>query len=106
MPWHRLYLLDLERQLQAVRPAVTLPYWQFDQAAPNLFTEDFMGAMDRIPRDSRQPGGEFDPGGTLNPVLARFTLDDPSFSPVGRSAMCKEYREPRGSIRKRKQQMD
>ena len=27
---------------------VALPYWQFDQAAPNLFTEDFMGAMDQI----------------------------------------------------------
>src|SRR5882757_10689059 len=38
LPWHRLYLLDLERQLQAVRPTVTLPYWRFDKAAPNLFT--------------------------------------------------------------------
>jgi tyrosinase len=75
LPWHRLYLLDLERQLQAVRPAVTLPYWQFDQAAPNLFTEDFMGAIDQIPRDSREPGGAIDSGpGTPH---ARFALDNP-----------------------------
>ena len=38
-------------------PAVTLPYWRFDQPAPNLFTEDFMGAMDQIPRDSRHQAG-------------------------------------------------
>jgi tyrosinase len=76
LPWHRLYLLDLERQLQAVRPTVTLPYWRFDQKAPNLFTEDFMGAMDEIPRDTTAPGGEFDQGG-LNTPLARFALDNP-----------------------------
>jgi tyrosinase len=75
LPWHRLYLLDLERQLQAVRPTVTLPYWRFDKAAPNLFTEDFMGAMDQIPRDSRQPGGAIDSGATTPP--ARFALDNP-----------------------------
>ncbi len=43
LPWHRLYLLDLERQLQNVNPAVTLPYWRFDQVAPNVFSKDFMG---------------------------------------------------------------
>ena len=38
LPWHRAYLLDLERELQAIDPSVALPYWRFDQAAPNLFT--------------------------------------------------------------------
>jgi len=42
-PWHRAFLLDLERQLQAIDPAVTLPYWRFDEAAPNVFSADFMG---------------------------------------------------------------
>lgn len=76
LPWHRLYLLDLERQLQAVRPTVSLPYWQFDQPAPNLFTEDFMGAMDEIPRDVTAQGGAFDPGG-FNTPLARFAMANP-----------------------------
>jgi tyrosinase len=76
LPWHRLYLLDLERQLQAVRPTVSLPYWRFDQSAPNLFTEDFMGAMDEIPRDITAPGGAFDPGG-FNTPLARFAMANP-----------------------------
>jgi tyrosinase len=43
LPWHRAYLLDLERELQAIDRSVTLPYWRFDQAAPNLFTTDFIG---------------------------------------------------------------
>jgi len=43
LPWHRAYLLDLERELQAIDPSVALPYWRFDQPAPNLFTVDFLG---------------------------------------------------------------
>jgi tyrosinase len=43
LPWHRTYLLDLERELQAIDPSVALPYWRFDQPAPNLFTPDFFG---------------------------------------------------------------
>lgn len=48
LPWHRAYLLDLERELQAIDPSVSLPYWRFDQAAPNLFMPDFLGASDSI----------------------------------------------------------
>jgi tyrosinase len=48
LPWHRAYLLDLERDLQALDPSVTLPYWRFDQPAPNLFTLDFFGKSDPI----------------------------------------------------------
>jgi tyrosinase len=43
LPWHRAYALDLERALQAIDATVTLPYWRFDQPAPNLFTRDYMG---------------------------------------------------------------
>ncbi|WP_158214583.1 tyrosinase family protein [Phaeobacter sp. 22II1-1F12B] len=76
LPWHRLYLLDLERQLQSIVPEVTLPYWRFDEPAPNLFTEDFMGEMDQIPRDITAPGGGFDQGGLSTP-LARFAVNNP-----------------------------
>src|SRR6185312_678373 len=48
LPWHRAYLLDLERELQAFDPSVALPYWRFDQAAPNLFTNDFIGVSDSL----------------------------------------------------------
>ena len=48
LPWHRAYLLDLERELQAIDPSVALPYWRFDQAAPNIFKPEFMGVSDNL----------------------------------------------------------
>lgn len=47
-PWHRAYLLDLERELQRIDPSVALPYWKFDAAAPNLFNISFLG----VPNDA------------------------------------------------------
>jgi tyrosinase len=46
LPWHRSYLLNLERELQAIDSSVALPYWRFDQPAPNIFTRDFLGVSD------------------------------------------------------------
>jgi tyrosinase len=43
LPWHRAFMLDLERELQAIDPSVALPYWRFDQGAANLFSLQFMG---------------------------------------------------------------
>lgn len=43
LPWHRAYILDLEREIQTIDPSVALPYWRFDQPGPKLFTLDFMG---------------------------------------------------------------
>lgn len=43
LPWHRTLLLDIERELQAIDPTVALPYWRFDEPAPNVFTREFMG---------------------------------------------------------------
>jgi tyrosinase len=48
LPWHRAYLLDLERELQAIDPSVALPYWRFDQPAPNIFTPEFFGVSDPL----------------------------------------------------------
>lgn len=47
LPWHRAYLLDLERELQAIDPSVALPYWRFDQPAPNIFKPEFLGVSDQ-----------------------------------------------------------
>lgn len=46
LPWHRAYLLDLERSLQEVNDQVTLPYWRFDEPAPALFAPEFFGMPD------------------------------------------------------------
>lgn len=48
LPWHRAYLLDFERELQAIDPEVTLPYWRFDQAAPKLFNRAFIGVPNAL----------------------------------------------------------
>ena len=60
LPWHRAYLLDLERELQVIDPSVALPYWRFDQPAPRLFSADFLGA----------PSGPPSAGGGAPPRLA------------------------------------
>jgi tyrosinase len=46
LPWHRAYMLDFERELQAFDSSVALPYWNFQLPAPNVFHPDFMGAPD------------------------------------------------------------
>ena len=43
LPWHRLYLLNLERDLQEIDSSVSLHYWRWDFPAPNLFSVDFAG---------------------------------------------------------------
>ena len=48
LPWHRAYLLDLERELQNIDPSVALPYWRFDQAASAIFALDFLGASNAL----------------------------------------------------------
>jgi tyrosinase len=59
LPWHRAYLLDLERELQLIDPSVALPYWKFDEPAPNLFTRAFIGVPNNLGRS------QFDPGNPL-----------------------------------------
>ncbi len=43
LPWHRTYVLDLERHLQQIDATVTIPYWKFEEPAPHVFHLDFMG---------------------------------------------------------------
>ena len=45
LPWHRAFLLSLEREIQEIDPRVTIPYWRFDQDSQRIFIEDFMGAV-------------------------------------------------------------
>jgi tyrosinase len=77
LPWHRAYLLDLERELQAIDPSVALPYWRFDRPAPNVFTRQFMGVSDsagRVQFAAGHPFGTWRTDGTLG------ILRSPSFA--------------------------
>lgn len=55
-PWHRAYVLDLERGLQDIDSAVTIPYWRFDQPAPSIFSAAFMGQSTSGGRVQFTPG--------------------------------------------------
>ena len=48
LPWHRAYLLDFERALQAINGEVSLPYWRFDKAAPKLISRSFIGVPNAL----------------------------------------------------------
>lgn len=85
LPWHRAYLLDLERELQAIDPSVTLPYWKFDEAAPNLFTPEFIGRSNNngsvtFGTDNPLALWRTDGGDGINRLPDFDTANDPAFS--------------------------
>ena len=49
LTWHRAFLLLVERELQQIDPSVALHYWDWDAAAPNIFSADFIGAPGNDP---------------------------------------------------------
>jgi tyrosinase len=72
LPWHRTYLLDLERSLQAIDPAVSLPYWRFDKPAPKVFGRSFMGETQQA------ASADFVALDPTNPLVAWVTDSDPN----------------------------
>jgi tyrosinase len=69
--WHRAFLLDLERELQNVDPSIALPYWRFDEPAPNLFTPQFIGASSNALQTTLAP---------TNPLTSWVTDGQPGIS--------------------------
>ncbi|WP_432133086.1 MULTISPECIES: tyrosinase family protein [unclassified Streptomyces] len=61
LPWHRRFLLDLERALRRVDDSVTVPYWDWtrDRSAGAIpWTADLLGGTGR-PSDRRVTTGPF-----------------------------------------------
>jgi tyrosinase len=83
LPWHRAFVLDLERRLQAINPAVSIPYWKFEQASVALFVPAFMGTT--APNQIFSPGPRFDRW--VDPDLGRL-VRDPAIAPT--SALVRE----------------
>lgn len=84
LPWHRAYLLDLERELQAIDPRVTMPYWRFDRPAPNLFTRPFLGVPNSAGRVQFSAGHPFEAWRTDGQLgIDRTPSFAPSAAPAG-----------------------
>ncbi|WFB09551.1 tyrosinase family protein [Streptomyces sp. LX-29] len=61
LPWHRQFLLQFERELQAIDSSVTLPYWDWtaDRTVNStVWSADFLGGNGR-PRDGQVTTGPF-----------------------------------------------
>lgn len=95
LPWHRAFLLELERAMQSVDPSVTLPYWPiFRSSSPSgseVFQADFTGSNGISPDETfavSEPT-DFTPGNPLygwyiasRGPLTRWTFDraNPDFN--------------------------
>jgi tyrosinase len=64
-PWHRALLLQVERELQKIDSSVTLPYWNWDEGAPQVFHRNFIGAA----------GNDTEQGAFI--ALPKFSLTNP-----------------------------
>nr|WP_042184542.1 tyrosinase family protein [Kibdelosporangium sp. MJ126-NF4]CEL16368.1 putative tyrosinase [Kibdelosporangium sp. MJ126-NF4]CTQ94292.1 putative tyrosinase [Kibdelosporangium sp. MJ126-NF4] len=71
LPWHRKYLIEFERALQAVDSTVSLPYWDWTTAGARstLWATDFMGPDGSRTQNGRVTGGPFT--GTNWPLSVR-----------------------------------
>jgi tyrosinase len=74
-PWHRELLLQFENDLQAINPAVTIPYWDWPDPASFPLTSDFLGS-DGVGPQIQVQDSPFAAGGAGNWVLK--VKDDPA----------------------------
>ena len=70
-PWHRAFLLGLERELQRIDPRVAIPYWRFDKPAPHVFHPSFLGRVN----DAQTPGAFLVDFDSANPLFGWQVFD-------------------------------
>ncbi|MEU9982911.1 tyrosinase family protein [Streptomyces sp. NPDC050856] len=78
LPWHRRFLIEFERALQAVDPTVALPYWDWTAArtpSASLWAPDFLGGTGRS-RDGQVMDGPFARTGSRWTVTVRVDQRD------------------------------
>ncbi|MEM9360337.1 MAG: tyrosinase family protein [Pseudomonadota bacterium] len=68
LPWHRAFVLHLERALQNIDPSVALPYWKYDEPTAQTKPPENLQVY-----DDRYIGGEPDP----STGLAAFSSINP-----------------------------
>ncbi|MET8075635.1 tyrosinase family protein [Streptomyces sp. NPDC005303] len=88
LPWHRRFLLELERALRRVDSSVTVPYWDWTRdrttgAAP--WTDDLLGGTGRLP-DRQVTTGPFAHATGNWTLKERITDEDYLTRDLGRPA--------------------
>jgi tyrosinase len=111
LPWHRIFVLDLERHLQEIDASVAIPYWNFQYKADKVFTPEFMGVpasgavghlvfsdlnplnnwrLPNLPRLDRRPVGDF------KPLTDKALVEDESVT-LGRGPGFYQFRQMEGN---------
>ena len=109
LAWHRALLLSVERELQAIDPAVSIPYWRFDRddaTDPAIFSVDFMGTVEGgDPVLGKGTAVQFSQQNPLNgwvvgdgTLLARTNDGTEAIIPPGRLQMLLEARTDSGEL--------
>jgi tyrosinase len=89
LPWHRVYLIMLEHALQSVHPDVTMPYWDWTQAAEETFPAWLAGVTPPVPMPppqapitvTRSPGNTSWLASMASNIPSIMTITDlPSFT--------------------------
>lgn len=82
LPWHRIYLIQLEKALQAAHPDVSIPYWDWTQAPEQSVPPWLQGFTPSVPTPNgtitviRAPGSQQDLATLASNIPAILQLTD------------------------------